>query len=134
MVFYRLHPDPHKIDDYCGNEDRSYVVRHVAARGDRRALGRAVKALFRRYWEIPSSRLDEVSVENGLATISLSSMRDLDFAGTSCGGVGFLGSISRTAFQFESIEALQVHLRGNCRSFGEYMQSARCETFTRRDI
>lgn len=135
VVFYRLHPDPDKVDRYCGAFDRSYIVRHVEVpQGARNVLTRAVRALFVRYFRRPGSQVEKVVLEQGRATIDLRSTRGIESASTSCGGVGFMGALLRTVFQFDSVDALRVTLQGSCQRFGEFMQAGRCQTFTRSDI
>lgn len=135
VVFYWLHPDADKVDKYCGAFDRSYVVKHVAVpEGARNVLTRAVRALFVREFDSPGSQVERVTVEDGRAIIYLGSMEGIESADTSCGGVGFMGSLLRTVFQFDSVDSVRVTLRGSCQRFGEFMQADKCQTFTRSDI
>ena len=133
VVYYRLHPQEKKVDRYCGALDRSYVVSHVDVGSDRGVLRRALQALFAEYWGA-SRTLGDVSIDQGRAVVDLRSTEQVQFASTSCGGVGFLGSMLRTVFQFDHIEQAQLRLRGSCRDFGEFMQSGVCRAFEREDI
>jgi hypothetical protein len=103
-------------------------------RGSRLYLTQALRAYLTRYWDRPPEQIQSVSVEDGKATVNLRSMRGLGIASTSCGSVGFMGSIERTLFQFDSVRTARIELAGSCRAFGDYMQAARCSTLTRRDI
>ncbi len=134
VVYYRLHPDWRKIDKDCGARDRSYVVRHVdVPPGHMAPLTTAVRALFN-HWGGRASQIEEVSLSDGRATISLASVNGLGFASTSCGSVGFTGSLLRTVFQFDTVKSLQVHLAGSCKDFGDFMQAVRCQTYTRHHV
>lgn len=120
------------VDTYCGAYDRSYVARPVdVPEGEGSVLTHALRALFAEEWDVPPSRVEKVEILNGRAIIYLTSMDGLGFAGTSCGSIGFQGAVLRTAFQFDSIESVEIWLDGSCRAFGEFIQSARCDTFTR---
>ena len=131
IVYYLTHPDPEKVDKHCGAHDRSYVVKHVdVPEGDLGVLRRALKALFGEQWAA-AEEVEAVAVDDGRAIVNLRSTNGLDFAGTSCGSVGFQGSVQRTIFQFDSIEEAQIKLEGSCERFGEFMQSGVCTTFTR---
>lgn len=136
VVFYQLHPNWRKVDRYCGAFDRSYVVRHVPVpHRAQNVLTRALRALFVRHWHRPESQVVKVIVEDGQATIDLRSMRGIGFAGTTCGGVSFIGSLLRTAFQFNSVHSVAITLRGSCVRFEMYMQAApRCSVVTRGEL
>lgn len=134
VVYYRLHPDFKKVDKYCGAFDRSYVVEPVEIPpGEQAVLTRALEALFREYWELDDA-VRSVRVDESRAVVDLRSSDGLGFASTSCGGVGFLGSLMRTVFQFDSVDHAQVRLEGSCARLGKLLQYGRCLTFTRDDI
>ncbi len=135
VVYYRLHPDPKKVDRHCGAYDRSYIERRVQVPETERAvLKRALQDLFHEVWLTPRSRIRAVDLAEGHVVIDLSSLGELEFATTSCGGVEFAGSIMRTVFQFESIHSFEIRLQGSCRRLGELMQSERCRVYTRDDL
>ena len=131
VVYYRLNPNWEKVDKACGARDRSYVVRHVNVPPRTRApLTAAVKALLD-FWGARPSQVEEVSILDGRATLSLASMKGLDGVNTSCGSVAFIGSLRRTVFQFDSVQSFQIHLEGSCKKFGNYMEVGKCRTIMR---
>lgn len=134
IVYYTTHPEPEKVDKFCGAHDRSYVVKPVdVPEGDLGVLKRALTALFREQWGA-AEEIGPVTVDQGRAIVDLRSTDGIGFASTICGGVAFLGSVLRTIFQFGSIDEAQIRLKGSCRRFGEFMQSLMCDTFTRDDL
>ncbi|MFP5353246.1 MAG: hypothetical protein ACLGIB_11885 [Actinomycetota bacterium] len=135
IVFYRLHPNWRKVDRLCGARDRSYVVRHVNVGSELpEALSHALRALFHRHWGVPRSTIGDVIVRDSRAIVDIQARDELGWASTSCGSVSFKGSLLRTVFRFESIDSVRFLLDGTCRSFGEWLQSGRCETFDRTSI
>lgn len=134
VVYYRLHPDHDRVDRYCGAHDRSYIVKHVEVPdGSPAVLRHALEAHFGEYWDAADT-IGTVSATEGRAIVDLRSTDGIGFAGTSCGGVGFVGSVLRTIFQFENIEEAELRLRGSCKNFGVYMQTARCDILTRDNL
>ena len=87
-----------------------------------------MRALFD-HWG--SREVEAVSLSDGRATISLVSMKSVEWAGTSCGSIGFMGSLLKTVFHFDTVESVQVQLAGSCKEFAEYMQGSECQTYKR---
>lgn len=133
VVYYTLNRD--QVDRYCGAYDRSYVERPVEVpEGQNSVLTHALRALFRNEWNTPPSTIERVELVKGRAVVYLKSADGVEFASTSCGGVGFLGSILRTSFQFDSVESVEIRLGGSCEAFGEFMQTGRCDVFRRQHL
>lgn len=131
-AFYRLNPNRRKVDSYCGARDWSYVTRRVRMPpGSELFLTHAVRGFLGRVWDRPARQIESVEVTDGLATINFRSMNGLGIAGTTCGGVGFFGSLQRTVFQFPTVDRLRYELAGSCRAFGNWSQSGRCDVVTR---
>lgn len=134
IVYYITHPDSEKVDRYCGAHSRSYVVEHVdIPKSQRDVLTRALNALFREGFSADGT-IGSVSVDGARALLDLRSTHEIDFAGASCGGVTFQGSVLRTVFQFDHIKEARILLEGSCKAFGEFSQAGKCITFTRSDL
>ncbi|MGH2736727.1 MAG: GerMN domain-containing protein [Actinomycetota bacterium] len=67
--------------------------------------------------------LRRVAIDNGTATVDVRDLSLIPQVSTSCAGSHFVGSLTQTVFQFESIAQVRYLSRGSCRRFWRGLES-----------
>lgn len=63
----------------------------------------------------PGTWLQDVSIKNGLLHMNFRVIgQGLGWAGTSCGGGGFMSMVMRNAFQFDGVDRVTLDFQGDC--------------------